>query len=953
MNDSLFEYYDAITKASDILYRYFDGQKKTHSEIVEQAGIILNIVLHDCKTLPKYKEILDEVVDNFEIEVGIKTYDPFIIAKDKRSNFWLYKAKPTIRHSFFDRYKLYLRKEGFTLKAIENIELTCEKILSYCANPHVETEKEQKRGLVVGDVQSGKTANYLGLMNMAYDYGYKIVVLLAGMTDSLRIQTQKRTDKGVIGAKSDTIGNTIEYCGVGLATSEHFVVPFTNQGNDFARFIQRNLNAAISDIRKPVVLVVKKNKRILESVIERLQTALKDFDSRSILIIDDEADNASISTSKPGKDPTSINRCIRGIFNKFPIASYVGFTATPFANIFINPIDEDDSNLDLFPSDFIVQLNAPDNYFGGRKVFPNGDVALPRPIRLLDEQELYFLPVQHSKDDEYPFMADSLRESIHCFLINNVIRTLRGQKNKHRSMMINISRFNDIQEKIWERVQEYINTLTNIIEQTSSYSTDTFLQNRYMQEIYDLYNSDDFYKDIREGTSNDGYPPVLWSEIQEGLYDEIKQITIAVVNSRNGKMNQIGSDGKNERFDYEKYEDVGARVIAIGGMVLSRGLTLEGLMVSYYSRNAGTYDTLLQMCRWFGYRPKYEDLCRVYLSQINIDRFDAVLDAVADLKEQFAEMDRQGKTPREFGLMVKESPDSLETTLLVTSRNKMYHTDTIEYHLNYGGVYADTSKLLKTPATNKHNLKAVSDFLGKISLRKINDRYMQEGVSKFEIAELIKNIKIPYVNKKFDTEGLSEYIENSEIFPYWDVIISTGDSDIITPFVEGEKLPAVQRSFHTRDEQDLYIRIGGSNNRVLDPGILNCGLWLTDDDRARILEEKNAVAEDGRHYTELTAKDYLKRRERPMLVIYPIDLKTDLTTEEKRAAGLLFDEVEKQKKDIKQAFGEDLLVAFAVAFPEKESKVMVNYRANAVKLEELINGLEVDDEDEGVEDTDD
>lgn len=123
---------------------------------------------------------------------------------------------------------------------------------------------------------------------------------------------------------------------------------------------------------------------------------------------------------------------------------------------------------------------------------------------------------------------------------------------------------------------------------------------------------------MRSGVGDYDYPPVSWEEIQAGLYDEIKQFKIVIINSRNGKMNQIGDDGRKKRFDYEEYEEVGARVIAIGGMVLSRGLTLEGLMTSYYSRNAATYDTLLQMCRWFGYRPGYEDLCRVYLTQENV-----------------------------------------------------------------------------------------------------------------------------------------------------------------------------------------------------------------------------------------------------------------------------------------------------------------------------------------------
>lgn len=301
--------------------------------------------------------------------------------------------------------------------------------------------------------------------------------------NSLRVQTQKRTDKGVIGAKSDSIGNLIEYIGVGFSAHEHYAVPFTNQNNDFAKFIQKNLNATIADYNKPVVLVVKKNKSILESVSERLQSELSEqgLDSKSILIIDDEADNASLNTNKPEKDPTAINRCIRAIFNKFPIASYVGYTATPFANIFINPDDKDPANLDLFPSDFIVQLNAPSTYWGGRVVFPGNSETLPLCLREIKEDEPYFLPVIHDKYVEYLGLADSMKEAIHSFLINNVIRTLRGQKIKHRSMMINITRYNDVQAQIQEYVSTYIEILTNEIEQLSSGPVECFIANKNMK----------------------------------------------------------------------------------------------------------------------------------------------------------------------------------------------------------------------------------------------------------------------------------------------------------------------------------------------------------------------------------------------------------------------------------------------------------------------------------------
>lgn len=922
----------SINTLFNVLYHTLQGKKVPYNDVVQKVKQLFPIILPELIASPDHNAIVKNVVDRYVSEVGIQTFDPEFIDLDREAKYWLYKEKDRISHPFFDRYKLYLSNDGFEPKVIKNIELSCEQILARCANPKTTALTEKKKGLVVGDVQSGKTANYLGLINMAYDYGYRIVVLLAGTTNSLREQTQKRTDSGVIGAKSDSIGNTIEFLGVGLNTNEHFAVPFTNQVNDFKKFVQKNLNVAIADINKPVVLVVKKIKSVLESVAERLQSELseKGLDCRSILIIDDEADNASITTSKDPEKPTTINRCIRDIFNKFPIASYVGYTATPFASIFINPYD-DESYLDLFPTDFIAQLHAPSTYFGGRLVFPNNDTR-SKYVRLISENEPNFLPVVHDKYIPYPAMADSLKEAINSFVICNVIRTLRGHGLKHRSMMINITRFNDTQALVWERVTEYLEALRNAIEQLSDMPLTLFCKNRYCRALYELYHNDDFFKEIREGNPDIGTGPVAWEAIQQGLYEEIKKFIVVVINSRNGQMNNIDPSGRKKRFDYDDKKDEGARVIAIGGMVLSRGLTLEGLMTSYYSRNAGAYDTLLQMCRWFGYRPKYMDLCRIYLTQVSIDQFDAVLTATEDLKEQFSEMKLRDKKPIDFGLMIKECPDTLETTLLITSRNKMRGTQVFERRLNYSGVYADTSKMSKSPTANRQNLDAFNRFCNNVSFSwKTKDGdptthryYMAQNVSQHYIAQLFRDLSIPIENKKFNTNGLAEYIEDSDKFPYWDVVIANGNPKGSSLFME---VHPVERSFHMRSENDL-IRIGGSNNRVLDPGLLNAGLWYRDGEA-------------------LSAKEYCNHREVPILVVFPIDLKCEDEENEANA----FDRV--WKSEAKNGLGGNVLLAFAYGFPGTDSKTMVKYRANAVMIDQLTAGIDLDDEDEGVEDTND
>lgn len=911
----------------------------THREVVDKVTIFAKYMQ---KFLNIEDELLEEVIDGvifqYEENVGIKNFEPDIIFENIPDEKW----KSSIENfygSFIRRYEDYLDKEDFLPGAISNIVESSKRTLMYCANPNSKNKVERKKGLVVGDVQSGKTANYLGLINLAFDHGYKLVLILAGTTDYLRTQTQIRVDSGVIGAESDSIGNDIVYVGVGEPEKKHYVVPFTNKTNDFGKFISDNLNSALDDYVKPVILVVKKNADILRIVSDKLKGQLKNHDSSNILIIDDEADNASLNTNKDSNNPTKINKLIRNIFNQFPIASYVGYTATPFANVFVNPYDDDDDNLDLFPSDFIVQLHAPSSYFGGEKVFPEYKFSgngYSKHIRKIYENEKNLIPLKHKKDVEFNELPESMKEAVYTFLLNNVIRTLRGSSTKHRSMMINITKLNCVQSKICFVVNEFVEELKNEIESLYKMPLEKFLKNEKLKKIYDMYNYSDFYLETRKGSER--FKPLNWGDVQKLLLSEIKQFKVVTINSKNKVKNARKED---ERFSYEKYKDVGARVIVIGGQVLSRGLTLEGLMVSYYNRNAGAYDTLLQMCRWFGYRNKYEDLCRIYMSEINIEAFDCVLDATDNLKEQFLEMKLKGKKPKDYGLMVKESPETLETTLLVTARNKMKESKEIAQVVNFGGYVADTTKISKNKEQNDYNYNLFMKFYKDHDWKWYQDgkRYMARNVDSYDIADLIRKIRVPYINKKFQNDSIAEYIDRSDVFDVWDVVIATGGSK--KTLFEGEpKLRLTERKFDVRDDDD-YIGISGSNNRLIDPGILDSGLEdLTAEKRRKIIESL-PLNRKGEKRTEMSAMDYLKLRDTPILVIFPIDLKT------KDKDGN--EELEKQKREIKDGFGNNPVIGFAVGFPGKETEVKITYRFNKIKLDELKKEREevyYDDEEE-------
>lgn len=877
----------------------------THSEVDTMANNIAKLLFNSNLT----EKDINEIVEHYEINIGVKAFDPETLVAKNINSKWFEEKKnnPDTKHEFWGRYEDYLREsKDFSESTIAVLKRSTEEILGYCANPTSNIGDIKKRkGLVVGDVQSGKTANYLALINMACDYGYRLIVVLAGLTDYLRKQTQTRVDDGFIGAISETIGsaNAI-YIGVGKLKKERYAVTLTNNNIDFKKENLSALNSTTADYNKPVILVVKKNKSTLENV----KTWLKPGDinvTNHVLIIDDEADNASINTKNPENDPSVINALIRDLYNNFEIASYVGYTATPFANIFINP-DDNESYRDLFPTDFITLLKTPDSYFGAEKVFGENVDGKTRFIREIDENEVNFLPVNHKKEYSYENLSESLKEAILVFLINNVIRTKRNQRNEHRSMMINISRFNKLQSEIKLRVSEYVENLRNIISQTSYMSKEKFLRNKEMYKMYDVYMNSDYYNDLRE--------EVTWDEIQAGLSYEVERVKVLVANRNKNE----------EKINYEEYKDVGARFIVVGGFILSRGLTLEGLMVSYYSRNGSAYDVLMQMSRWFGYRPKYEDLCRIYMSNISIESFGATIDATNDLKQQFYEMKKQSKTPNDFGLMVKKSPETLNT-LLVTSRNKSKNSVDKVITLNYSCTIVDTSKIYWNKNKNYKNIQIIrNEIENKLGhIQKFGNRYMYRNVDKDIIISVLEKIEIPPENKKFDCESICNYLRNSYNLKKWDIVVATGHESNKEKFsFGGELFNCVNRWFDYRAyDNEEFIRIAGNNNRLIDPGIFDSGLSeINKKEIQNNLESKTPKA-----------RDYLEKRTIPLFIIYPIDLKIR--------------DNDKKKEKIKQQLEGDVLLGFGIGFPYNGEGISISYKLNKRKIQELEKEREYSEDD--------
>ena len=920
-------------KAKRTLYALLDGKPLSHEDLIEK-------IKKELCFLPQFKSLnkseMEEIAYDYEYTYGLRTFEPgTTLINSKADETWFHKKKRTMtedQHSYQHRYEQYLINQFYGDDAKNNIISEAEKVLSLCADPE---SNEKKRGLVMGDVQSGKTSNYLALANLACDYGYKIILILAGTTDSLRIQTQERTDAGLVGAISSTIGNNenINYVGVGtIKVYGHYAIPLTTEISDF----KGSFNFTSNDLNKPQILVVKKNKTILTSVKKWLKPGQTNISSKNILIIDDECDNASVNTKKPEDDPSIINGLIRDIYNNFNCSTYVGYTATPFANIFINP-EKDVGNDDLFPNDFIHRLKSSKNnaYFGIKKVF-NGNQKHWK--RIVDDEENK-LPAKHKRDDEVPCLWDSLKNAICMFLICNCIRTMRGHELKHRSMMINVSPYNPIQSRMLELVEEYVVALRYAIQQYDRYKIERFNKHFELKRIYNIYQNDSLFTTCSKQYNNQPINVAIpFEKIKDHLFDEISKFRVIVIN------NKVKGD---QRFKYKDYEETGARVIAIGGFILSRGITLEGLMTSYYSRNSTAYDTLLQMCRWFGYRPGYEDLCTVYMTQISYDCFYAISEAIDNLDSQLEMMAVRGATPKEFGLMIKESPDTLETDLLVTARNKMRNSTEIIRGLNYSGVAIDTSKLYKNPQKNERNYREVKKLISNLhnvnkNVEIINNRYMIKDVDNNTIADFISNLDIPFENKKFDTESIASFIKKGEYYDKWDIVFAKGDEKI-----GGKKfrinndcsISPVHRSFAYEKGEDI-VRIAKNNNRLLDPGIFNSGL---SDEQIEIAkksakeraERKNLIKEPNP-----IAEDYLGVPNRkPLLVILPVQLIQDDIIAKNS------DYSEEKKKIIDDYEINNTLIGIGIGFAGREGKVMMRFRINKVKQQEYLNKfIEMEDE---------
>ena len=811
----------------------------------------------------------------FVVEQG-----PALALADRRRPPEWYVGERRRPGAFMSRYLQKLAEDSWPVRSVEELRDSTAKVLELLDDPQREGPWDW-RGLVVGDVQSGKTAHYAGVINRAADAGYRVIVVLAGMHNVLRLQTQQRLEADFLGwdTNPDSAGADGRRKAIGVGripprlNVDSLTVAVLN--GDFSLQIARQANFAPHS--QPCLFVLKKYGSILQNL-NRWIARLPD-ESRAVplLVIDDEADQASVDTGDQpllpdntfdeDYDPTKINGEIRKLLNAFRRSAYVAYTATPFANILMH--DErsaKDYGADLFPSTFIISLTPPDDYFGPAAVFGTNDEGdqggLPL-VRLVDQSGEDWIPDPHDKTLRPTFrgtgrLPPSLEQAIDSFLLACAARAARGQARAHNSMLVHVSRFVDVHEVVHRQVQRHLDVVRALI---SGGDPET------LERLRRLWNADfvPTGEAIRRTVFGRRTDPLSWAAVLECLPDSADKIRVVVTNGRS----KVG-------LNYDAHEDSGLSVIAIGGDKLSRGLTLEGLTVSYFLRISKQYDSLLQMGRWFGYRRGFADVCRLYTTPDMEDWFRHVATANKDLRSQIAHMQVMLATPKEYGLRV-----SVHSIMSVTAPNKQRHA--AQRQVGYAGEGKIQTVMFRDSETVEQNSAATEAFIeslggGILSPRRpgtgtLADGELWTGVSGQAVAGYLQNLVFPPENKEIEGRQLAGYIgdqmREGELTE-WTVFLATGD--------RGTEVELADRRFRSIRRTPHANR--STSTRFIVKSILNPpdeAIDLSDDEYYEALRQTNQERQlEGQPEMDRPSGPSIRaiRGQRPqngLLIIYPLD----------------------------------------------------------------------------------
>ena len=765
--------------------------------------------INDFKNLPDLKKDWDKI-EMAELQKKLEanfSHSPIdaikgLVNSDDHEP-WLENKKGKIDWAFWERFKQFKLNQGAIGNAgIDIIDDLSEKVLSSLEDPYRPGPWSTK-GLVMGHVQSGKTGSYTGLINKAADAGYKIIIVLAGLHNNLRAQTQVDIDEGFLGRNSESRRVT----GVGHLNKSLVAYSFTTQEEkgDFRKQFAKSLNVDPKS-GQIMTFIIKKNVTPLKNLFYWLESfapnkdeidgAVKYCDGEEkkfrryyseqpILIIDDESDQASIDTKKqlisfdgesdPEHNPTRINCFIRALLSLFRKSAYVGFTATPFANVLINQSTyQKELGADLFPSNFIYNLSIPEVYYGAEKIF-----GLRRDLTVgIEEQEelpLFEEVIDHIdaeieegtigwmppkvKAEHLPYykgedrIPPSLERAIKEFLLSCTVRHIREGFSIFNSMLVHVTRLKDIQGRVTHQVKKSLKNIVNSIKNDKE-------DQGIFRELETLWRESFVPKN--KAFKREDLPMPEWDEIKKELLQAVEKIKVREINGR-----------AKEALEYKENEKQGWSVIAIGGAKLSRGLVLQGLTVSYFIRVSEMYDTLMQMGRWFGYKHNYIDVCRLYITQELKEDYQSITNASAELRSDFDYMEAIGATPDKWGMKVRSHPG-----LLVTSKTKSRTTE--QRKMSFEGQATQTIIFDPSKAINESNKNAVISLIEKTGNALENAEkarfggFIWKGFGHEDIIDFFNEYQTHPDAGKVKTDNLKQYISTQarqEELIDWSVLI--------------------------------------------------------------------------------------------------------------------------------------------------------------------------------------
>ncbi|MFC9670213.1 MULTISPECIES: Z1 domain-containing protein [unclassified Streptomyces] len=632
---------------------------------------------------------------------------PTVITKEFTP--WYTPERAAARSFYWRAYEEKLRAKGWSAEAIASLDEASRAVVERLSDPE-QSAARQAKGLVVGYVQSGKTANFTGVTAKAIDAGYRLVIVLGGTLNMLRAQTQRRIDMELIGqenilrgADADDLDSLVgvDYVGDDDPDWPKFVSHggrpslrgafdierLTTRGNDYKSLATgiRALEYEKRDQTRPLhdpanlhhaaarVMVVKKNKAVLSKLVKDLKQIKSLLGELPTLIIDDESDQASLNTSNPkkwaagSKERTAINDQISQLLGLLPRAQYVGYTATPFANVFVDPSDAHD----IFPADFLISLPRPAGYMGVQDFHD-----LDSPVSEAERDITNSQEKAHVRGIYADTYDDRLQEALDAFLLTGALKLYRAVHGvtdadfRHHTMLVHESLKTDDHAELALRI--------NTMWHESGYSSSAG-----HERLAALYEKD--FAPVSAAQAPDLPTPATYGELRGYISDARKLITsggrpVIVVNG--------DSDAYFAALDLDFHGPVPVWKILVGGTKLSRGFTVEGLTVTYYRRTTHQADTLMQMGRWFGFRHGYRDLVRLYIGREEAygrkqtadlyERFEAICRDEELFRKQLAKysgmVDGQPRlTPAQVPPLVAQHL----RTLPPSAKNKMFNAELV------------------------------------------------------------------------------------------------------------------------------------------------------------------------------------------------------------------------------------------------------------------------------------